>query len=54
MSSKDDFYVCFNQLTAEKKQNSIYLSQKKYSEIILEIKNAESNKQKKQTQITDV
>lgn len=49
MSSKDDFYLCFNKLTAEKKQNSIYLSQKKYSEIILEIKNAKSNKKKTST-----
>jgi len=39
--------VCFNKLIAEKKQNSIYLSQKKYSEIIIEIKNAKSNRKKK-------
>jgi len=51
MNSKDDFNVCFNKL---KKQNSIYLSQKKYSEISLEIKNAKSNKNKKQAQIADV
>jgi hypothetical protein len=49
MSLKDNFNVCFSKLIAEKKQNLIYLSPKKYSEIIIEIKNVKSNQKKTST-----